>query len=130
MRIVARWLVIAAALVFAVAVVPGVSVSGNGWVAVLVMAAVLGVVNASVRPVLALLSCGCIVITLGLFILVINALTLWLAAYITENWLNAGFSVDGFWPAFWAALIVSIVSIVLNLVLPDAWTEAKERQSG
>jgi len=130
MRIVARWLVIAAALVFAVAVVPGVSVSGNGWVAVLVMAAVLGVVNASVRPVLALLSCGCIVITLGLFILVINALTLWLAAYITENWLNVGFSVDGFWPAFWAALIVSIVSIVLNLVLPDAWTEAKERQSG
>lgn len=130
MRIVARWLVIAAALVFAVAVVPGVSVSGNGWVAVLVMAAVLGVVNASVRPVLALLSCGCIAITLGLFILVINALTLWLAAYITENWLNAGFSVDGFWPAFWAALIVSIVSIVLNLVLPDAWTEAKERQSG
>jgi putative membrane protein len=123
MWIVVRWLVIAAALVIAVAIVPGVNVTGNGWIAVLVMAALLGVINAFIRPFLAFLSCGCIVITLGLFILVINAFTLWAAAYITENWFNLGFSVDGFWPAFWAALIVSVVSFVLNLVLPDSWTK-------
>lgn len=127
MWIVVRWLVIAAALVIAVALVPGVNVSGNGWIAVLVMAAILGLINAFIRPILAFLSCGCIVVTLGLFILVINAFTLWVAAYITQNWLHLGFSVDGFWPAFWAALIVSVVSFVLNLVLPDSWTDKAER---
>ena len=57
-------------------------------------------------------------LTLGLFLLVINAATLALAAWISENWLDVGFSVDGFWPAFFGALIVSIVSYVLSMLVP------------
>lgn len=118
-RILVRWLIIAAALVVAAWIVPGIDVTDtNGWVAVLVTAAVLGVINTFVRPILQILSCGCIVLTLGLFLLVINAATLALAAWISENWLDVGFRVDGFWPAFFGALIVSIVSYILSMLVP------------
>ena len=126
MRFVIRWLVTAAALIVAVVLVPGIDVYRNGWIPVLVMAALLALINTFIRPILAVLSCGCIVLTLGLFILVINALTLWLSSYITYDLLGLGFRVDGFWAAFFGGLIVSIVSFVVNLVLPDEWTERRE----
>lgn len=126
MRFLVRWLVTAAALIVAVLVVPGIDVFGRGWIAVLVMAAILALINTFIRPILAVLSCGCIVLTLGLFLLVINAFTLWLSAYITSELFGLGFTVDGFWPAFLGGLIVSIVSFFINLVLPDEWTEDRE----
>lgn len=126
MRFIVRWLVTAAALIVAVVVVPGIDISGRGWIVVLVMAVILALVNTFVRPVLAVLSCGCIVLTLGLFLLVINALTLWLSAYVTSHVFGLGFTVDGFWQAFFGGLIVSIVSFSINLFLPDEWTRKKE----
>ncbi len=60
------------------------------------MAIILGLVNAIVRPILAFLSCPLIVLTLGLFVLVINGLTLWIAAGIAVRWFHVGFYVDGF----------------------------------
>jgi len=125
-RFVVRWLVTAAALIVAVLIVPGIEVSGRGWIAVLVMAAILALINTFVRPLLAVLSCGCIVLTLGLFLLVLNAFTLWLSAYITTEVFGLGFTVDGFWPAFFGGLIVSIVSFFINLLLPDEWTQDRE----
>ena len=120
MKLLIRWLIVAIALVAAVAVTPGIRVEGtNAWIAVGVMAVVLGLVNAVIRPILAFLSCGCIVATLGLFMLVINGFTLWLSAWIAQNWLNVGFYVDGFWPAFWGGIVVGAVSFVLSLVLVD-----------
>jgi putative membrane protein len=117
-RILISWLIIALAVAAAAWLVPGIDVTGtNGTVTVIVMAAVLGLVNAVVRPVLALLSCGCIVVTLGLFMLVINAFTFWIASYITSQWLDLGFSVDSFFAAFLGSLVVSVVSIVLSMVL-------------
>jgi putative membrane protein len=79
---------------------------------------VLGLVNAVLRPILALLSCGCIIATLGLFMLVINTATFLIASNIT-NWLlqGQGFQVQGFWPAFFGALVVSVVSFILSMVL-------------
>jgi putative membrane protein len=130
LRFVIRWLVTAAALIVAVVIVPGIDVYGNGWLPVLVTAMLLALINTFIRPVLAVLSCGCIVFTLGLFILVINAFTLWLASYITYDLLGLGFRVEGFWAAFFGALIVSIVSFVVNLVLPDEWTQRRESQQG
>ena len=126
MRILIRWLVTVAALLAAVLVVPGIEVERDGWAAVLVMGAILALINTFIRPIMALLSCGCIVLTLGLFLLVINALTLWLAAYITGDLLGLGFRIDGFWPAFFGALIVSVVSYFLILALPDEWTKERE----
>jgi putative membrane protein len=117
MRLILHWLVVAVALVAAAYLVPGIRVEGDGVVAVLVMAAILGVVNVVIRPILAFLSCGFIILTMGLFMLVINALTLWLSSSIAVNWFNIGFYVDGFWPALLGSIIVSIVSFLLSMVL-------------
>jgi putative membrane protein len=128
MKLLIRWVIVAIALVVAMALIPGIRVDDtNAWIAVGVMAVVLGLVNAVIRPILAFLSCGCIVATLGLFMLVINGITLWLSSWVAQNWLNIGFVVDGFWPAFWGAIVVSVVSFVLSLILID--DRDKERES-
>ncbi|OGO65830.1 MAG: hypothetical protein A2Z45_00385 [Chloroflexi bacterium RBG_19FT_COMBO_55_16] len=88
-------------------------------ITVIVMALVLGLVNAIIRPLLVLLSCGCIVATFGLFMLVINAVTFWLASWITSRGFNLGFSVDNLWAAFLGSLVVSVVSFVLSMILVD-----------
>jgi putative membrane protein len=120
MKLLIRWIIIVVSLVLAAWIVPGIHVIGTeAWIAYSVMAIVLGLVNAIIRPILKLLSCGCIIATLGLFLLVINAFTLWLSSWIAVNWLEIGFYVDDFWAAFWGALIVSIVSFLLSLVLVD-----------
>ncbi len=119
MKIIARWIISALALFAAAWLVPGISVDGGGWVAYAVMAVVLGLVNAVVRPVLKLLSCPLIILTLGLFLLVINALTLWLASYISVNLFHVGFHVDGFWPALLGSVIVSVITVILSSVIRE-----------
>lgn len=121
-RMILSWLITAAALVAAAYLVPGISVSGSeGLAAVLVMAAILGVVNVLVKPLLSFLSCGLIVLTMGLFLIVINALSLWLASWIAQNVFGIGFVVNGFWPAVWGSIVVSLVSFLLStLLLKDA----------
>lgn len=120
MRLILRWLITAAALVVAARFVPGITITNdNGWVAVLVMAAVFGLVNAFIRPVLMLLSCPLVLLTLGLFLLVINAITFSLSSWIAQNLFGAGFVVDGFFPALVGSIVVSIVSFFLSLFLPD-----------
>jgi putative membrane protein len=118
-RLLIRWVIVAASLMVAVLIVPGIHIVGtNAWLAVAIMAVVLGFINAIIRPILALLSCGCIVATLGLFIFVINAFTLWLASWVCQNWLNIGFKVDSFWAALLGGIIISIVSFGLSLLIP------------
>jgi putative membrane protein len=121
MRLILRWVITAVALAAAAYLIPGIHVAPgqDGVIAVVIVAAVFGLVNAFVRPILTLLSCGLIVLTLGLFLLVINALMLMLAAWVSENFLNAAFRIDGFWPALWGSIVVSIVSFVLSMFLPD-----------
>jgi putative membrane protein len=121
MKLLIRWVIVSLALFAAAWLVPGIRVEGTAWQVYVVMAVILGLVNAVVRPLLKFLSCPLIILTLGLFVLVINGLTLWLASTIAVNWLGIGFYVDGFWSAFWGALIVSIVSVILSaLVREDA----------
>jgi len=119
MKLILRWLIIALSLYIAVLIVPGIEVVGNAWVAFSVMALVLGLVNAIIRPILKFMSCGFIIITLGLFSLAINAVTFWLASKISQNWFDIGFYVDNFWSALLGSLIVSIVSVVLSQILID-----------
>jgi putative membrane protein len=119
MGILVRFLVTASALLVAVLVVPGITVGHNAWWAVIVMTVILALVNAIVKPILVLLSCGCVVLTLGIFLLFINAFTLWFSSWIAQNVFNADFVVDGFWPAFWGGIVIGIVSFLLNLVTPD-----------
>ena len=77
----------------------------------LVAALILGVVNAILRPILVIISLPLEIVTLGLFTLVINALLFWLVG----SW-HLGLAVDGFWPAFWGALAMSVVSWILSML--------------
>jgi putative membrane protein len=111
-----RWGITAAAVAVAARIVPGIYVEEphRVWTVVLV-ALVLGLVNAFIRPLLSALSCGLIILTLGLFTLVINALMLWLASWIMVELIGLGFHVDGFWSALLGALIISVVSVVISI---------------
>ncbi len=121
-RLLIRWLITSIAVAAAVLVVPGISAGQDALTAVLVTAAVLGLLNAVLRPILTLLSCGLIVATLGLFLLVINAGTLMIASSIAQGWFSIDFVVAGFWPAFWGGILISIVSFMLSIFIrePDA----------
>jgi putative membrane protein len=114
MKLIFRWAVASLALFLAAWLVPGITVDGGGWIVYAIMAVILGLVNAIVRPVLKFLTCPLILLTLGLFVLVINGVTLWLASVIAVNWFHLEYHVYGFWPAFWGALIVSVVTVVLS----------------
>jgi putative membrane protein len=113
-----RLLVSAAALWVATQIGPGVTFSG-GALPLLGVALVFGVVNALIRPVAKILTFPLIILTLGVFALVINGLMLWLTSSVSSA-LGLGFHVSGFWAAFWGALIVSLVSTVLSLFIADA----------
>jgi putative membrane protein len=119
MKLLVRWVIVSLALFVAVWLVPGISVDGNGWIVYALMAIILGLVNAIVRPILKFLTCPLIILTLGLFVLVINGFTLWLASAIAVNWFNVGFYVDGPWSAFLGALIVSAVTIILSALVKE-----------
>jgi putative membrane protein len=117
MGFVIRLLVNAAALWVATQVVPGVTYSG-GILPLLGVALVFGVVNAIIRPVLKILTFPIIIVTLGIFALVINGLMLLLTSALADA-LGLGFHVRGFWAAFWGALVVSIVSTLLSLLVRE-----------
>ncbi len=114
MNLLLRWIIASFSLFVAAWLVPGIRVEGNAWGAYAVMAVILGLINAVVRPILQLLSLPLIMLTLGLFLLFINGITLWMASAIAVKVLHVGFYVDGFWSAFLGALIVSIVSVILS----------------
>ncbi|MFF0815851.1 phage holin family protein [Rhodococcus sp. NPDC003318] len=91
----------------------------NQVLVVLFIALVFTVVNAFVKPLVQLLSLPLLILTLGLFTLVINALMLLLTSWITES-TGLGISVDGFWTAVWGALIISLVNFVLSALVPNS----------
>lgn len=103
-----RLIVNAIALVVVTYVVQGVHVTG--WVGLLIAALILGIVNAILRPILIIISLPLEIITLGLFTFVINGLLFWFVGS-----LHIGLYVDGFWPGFWGAIVMGIVSWILSL---------------
>lgn len=117
MRFVLRLLINAAALWVSTKIVSGVTHTGDG-LTLLAVALVFGILNALLRPVLALLSCPLLILTLGLFTFVINAIILLLTSALSSS-LGIGFHVDGFWSAFLGALVVSLVSVLLSVFVRD-----------
>ena len=101
-----RWLITTVAVWLAASIVPGITYTSAG---LFLAALALGLLNAFVRPVMVVLSLPLVIITLGLFMLVINALLLWSVGSVLKD-----FHVDGFAPAFWGSLIISLTSLVLN----------------
>lgn len=119
MKLLVRWVITGLALFAAQWLVPGIRVEGNEWTVYAVMAVILGLINAIVRPVLKLLTCPLILLTLGIFVLVINGFTLWLASRIAESWFGVGYTVEGFGAAFLGGLIVSVVSVILSALVRE-----------
>ena len=89
------------------------------------VALVFGILNAIVRPILFFFSLPLLIVTLGLFTFVLNAIVLLLTSALSSR-LGLGFTVDGFGAAFWGAIVISVVSIVLSLVLRDSHRNAED----
>ena len=120
-----RVLINAAALWAATQLVEGISFDGD-WRLLVAVALIFGVINISVRPILKLLTFPLLIITLGLFTFVLNALMLWLTAAVSDA-LDLGFHVEGFRAAFIGALVVTVTSFVLSLFVRSG---AKHRRRG
>ncbi len=118
MKFLIRWFITAIALLAAVSFVPGIEVEGNAYITVIIVALIMGLLNAVLRPILVLLSCGFIVLTLGLFMFIINAAILWASAYVAQL-LGVGFYVDGWVPALLGSLVVSIISFLLSVFVRE-----------
>src|SRR6516164_7174789 len=131
MRFLIRVLVSAAALAVATWVVSGITLpAASGWEKVgtlLAVAAIFGLINATLKPLIKVVGCAFYVLTLGLVALVVNALLLWLTSVIAGH-LKLPFHVTGFWPAFWGAIIVGLVSWLLNLLIGDDRRRKKDNE--
>ena len=112
-----RWFINAVALYAAVWIVPGIDYLGD-WVGILWLALIIGLLNALVRPLLKFLTCPLIILTLGLFTIIINTGMLLLTRTIGQS-LGIGLSVDGFWSALLGSLVMSIVSIIMSVIFRD-----------
>jgi len=132
-RLLIGWFINALALAAAAYIVPmvipeGIVIAGEpAWLTVVITALIFGLVNTLLRPLLKLLTCPLIILTLGLFTLVINGLMLWLSSWIGQQF-GVGFLVKDFWAALLGAVVVSVVSFVLSLVLKEDESARRKRR--
>jgi putative membrane protein len=113
MKFIIRLLINAIAL-WVIAAIHVAGISADGWTSLLIGAVVLGIANAILKPILLVVSCPLEILSLGLFTLVINALIFWFVLSHISGW-----TIPGFWAAFWGALVMSIISWILSIVLGE-----------
>lgn len=117
-----RLVITAIALWITTLIVPGVAVTGrngaNTALTLLAVALIFGLVNAVLKPVIKVFGCVFYLLTLGLFALVVNALLFLLTDWIARQ-LQLPFHVDGFWAAFWGAIVMAVVSWLISVAVPD-----------
>ena len=122
MRILVRLVASAIALAVATALVPGIVLltasTGSKVLTLLAVALIFGVVNAILKPIIKTIGCAFYVLTLGLVALLVNALLLWLTSWVAGE-LKLPFHITGFWPAFWGAIIIGVVSWLLGILIRD-----------
>ena len=122
MKLLLRILIPAVALWVAHELIHGIELTGSsGWkkaLTLIVVALIFGIVNAVLKPIIKTIGCLFYVLTLGLIGLVVNGLLLWLCSWIAGK-LSVPFHITGFWPAFWGAIIVGLVSWLLSITLCD-----------
>jgi putative membrane protein len=122
MAFLVRWAITAVALWVTTKVVPGIEVTGpstaKNLLTLVAVALIFGLVNAFIKPVIKVIGCLFYVFTLGLIALVVNALLFLLTDWVA-GLLRLPFNVDGFWPAFWGAIVMGVVSWAISLVIPD-----------
>jgi putative membrane protein len=122
MKLLLRVLIAAAALGVATWLVPGIELRAGSTTSkvltLIVVALIVGVVNAVIKPIVKTIGCLFYVLTLGLIGLVVNGLLLWLSSWVAGK-LTLPFHITGFWPAFWGAIIIGIVGWILNLIFDE-----------
>ena len=122
MRFLLRVAVSAAALAVAAAVLPGIQLTTGSTTSkvltLIAVALIFGVINAVLKPIIKTIGCLFYILTLGLVALVVNALLLWLVS-VVAGWLSLPFHITGFVPAFLGALIISVVTWLLSILIPD-----------
>jgi putative membrane protein len=122
MKVLLHILIVAAALGVAHLAISGIQLTGGSdskkVLTLIAVALIFGIVNAVIKPIVKTIGCLFYVLTLGLIGLVVNALLLWLCSWVAGK-LTLPFHITGFWPAFWGAIIVGIVSWLLSLLLDD-----------
>ncbi|MEU5903645.1 phage holin family protein [Micromonospora sp. NPDC047527] len=121
-----RLVITAVALWITTLIVPGVDVHGrsgsNTVLTLIVVALIFGVINAVLKPVIKVVGCVFYLLTLGLFALVVNALLFLLTDRIARG-LDLPFHVDGFWAAFWGAIVMTVVTWLISVIVPDSLGE-------
>jgi putative membrane protein len=119
-KIIIKIIVVAAALWAATRLIPGITVSGattaKALGTLLAVALIFGIVNAVLKPIIKTFGCAFYVLTLGLFALIVNALLLLLTSWIAEQ-LKLPFHVSGFWAAFFGAILVGVITWLLDMLL-------------
>ena len=116
MQFIIKWLVTAVAAAVAIWLVPGIYVDGSmsSWIAIILFALILALINMIVKPVLQVFSIPITVLTLGVFYLIVNTFCLYIAVWIANGLFGVGIMIDNFWSAFFGAIIISIVSTILG----------------
>jgi putative membrane protein len=119
-KLILRWAVNALALyaAFGTGWIKGIEADNTSIASLFGLALVFGLVNALIRPLLKFMTCPLILLTLGLFTVLINAAMFWLTGYIGQTF-DVGFTVSGFWPAIWGGLVVGIVSAILSIFIKE-----------
>lgn len=122
-RLILRWAINAVALYVAVGTgwIRGIHAQSTSWWAILILALIFGLANILIRPLLKLLTCPLILLTFGLFTLVINALLFALTGWVGQYFFDIGWTLDPpwFWNAFLGGLVVGVISAALSLLLRD-----------
>lgn len=119
-----RWVINFVALYLAVLIVPGVDLASGDWVSFVWLALIFGLLNALVRPILKFLTCPLIILTLGLGTMILNTGMLYLTQWVA-SFFEIGFTLTNFWWALLGAIVISLVSVLLSMVLKD---EIKRRR--
>ncbi len=117
MRVFIKWLINTIAIILAIKWIPGIVYSGAWW-GILIVGVIFGLVNTFIRPFVKLLALPLLILSLGLFSFVINALMLLLTSLLSAE-LSLGFHVTGFKAAFLGSLVISLVSMVLSCLAPS-----------
>lgn len=119
MRFIVRWVVTTVACAVAIWLVPGIVPVGGTWVGAVFCALILALLNTTVKPVLQTLAVPVTVATLGFFYLVVNAVVLELASWLSRNIFHAGIAIDSLFSAILGAIVISVVSSALSAVVGD-----------
>lgn len=112
-----KWLMNTIAIMLAIKFVPDITYAGDWW-GILLVGIIFGLVNTVIRPFIQLFTLPLLILTLGLFTFIINAMMLGITSWLSDQF-HLGFHVAGFKPAFWGALVISISSMILGCLMPQ-----------